>query len=193
MCLEACKSYGSALMYIKNPTEEMCLEALKKDGTAIRFIKNPTEKMCSIATKQNPKASTFVRTSVKEMPEANVTLLNKIFKNLKNLIYSLDSNSKSFELFEQNDCTCLSITSNNGSSVTFRVDTDNVIHKEGTTSISNNNLQKVHTYILKTVESLVKNVPFPIKSIKACNIRDFSSGIIRKSPSEPGSVDIELR
>lgn len=49
------------------------------------------------------------------------------------------------------------------------------------------------SHILKTVELLVKNVPFPIKSIKACNIRDFSSGTIRKCPSESDSVDIELR
>ena len=39
MCLEAVKEDGYAIVYIKNPTEEMYIEAIKQDGTSVKYIK----------------------------------------------------------------------------------------------------------------------------------------------------------
>jgi hypothetical protein len=53
MKLEAVKSDGSIIRYIKNPTKEMKLEAVKSLGWSIKYIKNPTEEMKSIALKKH--------------------------------------------------------------------------------------------------------------------------------------------
>ena len=41
-CLQAVRIKGSAIQYIKNPSELVQLEAVKQDPRAIQYIKNPS-------------------------------------------------------------------------------------------------------------------------------------------------------
>ena len=66
-CMIAVKQNPDALIYVKNPNEQIYIEAVKRKGLVLQFIPNPSEKVCFIALNQNPLALKFIVNQTDEM------------------------------------------------------------------------------------------------------------------------------
>lgn len=51
-CMNAVRTYGDMLYFVKNQTEDICLESVKQDSNNLRFVKNQTEKIRKAAKKR---------------------------------------------------------------------------------------------------------------------------------------------
>ena len=65
--LEAVKQNGSALIYVKEQTEEISLAAVKQDGYALKYVKEQTEEICLAAVKQNGYVLAYVKEQTEEI------------------------------------------------------------------------------------------------------------------------------
>jgi len=63
----AIKQNAEALIFVKNPNEQIYIEAVKRKGLVLQYIKHPSEKVCFTALNQNPQALQFIENQTEEM------------------------------------------------------------------------------------------------------------------------------
>jgi hypothetical protein len=63
-CLEAVKSDGYSLQYVKDQTEAVCLEAVKRNGDSLQYVKDQTEAVCLEAVKSDGYSLRYVNKKV---------------------------------------------------------------------------------------------------------------------------------
>lgn len=63
----AIKQNAEALIFVKNPNEQIYIEAVKRKGLVLQYIPNPSEKVCFTALNQNPQALQFIGNQTEEM------------------------------------------------------------------------------------------------------------------------------
>src|SRR4030042_1160411 len=63
-CLEAVKSDGYSLQYVRDQTEQICLEAVKSDGYSLQYVRDQTEQICLEAVKSDGYSLRYVNKKV---------------------------------------------------------------------------------------------------------------------------------
>ena len=99
-CMIALKQNPDALIYVKNPNEQIYMEAVKRKGLVLQYISNPSEKVCFTALNQNPLALQFIvnqtdemiKFAIKKSPFAT-TMIKKPSKELYYILIKENVNS----------------------------------------------------------------------------------------------------
>ena len=81
--LQAVKTYGYALRFVEEQTEEICLAAVKNDGSALQYVKDQTEAICLAAVKNHGYALMFVEERFLESEDEIVILNGQKYKLTK--------------------------------------------------------------------------------------------------------------
>ena len=59
--LDAVKSYGLSLEYVKDQTPEICLAAVQQNGWALQYVKKQTPEICLAAVRKEPEVLKLVK------------------------------------------------------------------------------------------------------------------------------------
>jgi hypothetical protein len=119
--MAAVKNNGSAIEYIKNPSEKVQLAAVKNNGYAIRYIENPSKKVQLIAVTSHGPAIQFIKN-----PSENVQLA--VVKNDGRMIQYIENPSEKVQL---------TVVKNNGRAIRY---IENPSEKVQLAAVKNNRL-----------------------------------------------------
>jgi hypothetical protein len=115
-CMIALKQNPDALIYVKNPNEQIYMEAVKRKGLVLQYISNPSEKVCFTALNQNPLALQFIvnqtdemiKFAIKKSPFAT-TMIKKPSKELYYILIKENVNSYMYMDLAYTDDTFIDI------------------------------------------------------------------------------------
>ena len=67
ICLEAVRNNGYALKFVQEQTPELCLEAVRNNGLTLRYVQEQTQEICLEAVRKNGWALEFVKEQTPEI------------------------------------------------------------------------------------------------------------------------------